>query len=93
MRHPFALELSELEAVNAGIEEELTDSEAEKISGGAVLTTLALGEEGGCDFTTMAVGEEGGGDPTTMAVGEEGGGDLTTLALGEEGGGCFPNIY
>lgn len=80
MQHPFALELSDLEALNAGIEEELTGSEAEKISGGSKLTTLALGEEGGSDITTLALCEEGGCD-------------VTTLAVGEEGGGCYTNVY
>ncbi len=76
MRHPFELELSELETINLKIQE-LNDQEAEKVSGG------------GCDITTMATKEEGGDDPTTMAFGEEGGG-VTTLALGGEKGGDFP---
>ncbi|MEG4797794.1 hypothetical protein QUA69_22220 [Microcoleus sp. LAD1_D1] len=73
MRHPFELEISDLEAVNFNIEEELTGEEATQVTGGLVLTTLALGEEGGRTWppiikrpikppilTTMALGEEGG---------------------------------
>lgn len=76
MRHPFDLELSELESVNFSVVEELTDEEAANIAGGTTFTTQALGEEGG-DVTTLALGEEGG--------------DVTTLALGEEGGD-FPKL-
>jgi hypothetical protein len=82
MRHPFDLDLAELEAVQANLQG-LTDAELETVAGGKGYTTMALGEEGG--HTTMALGEEGGG-PTTMALGEEGG--YTTLALAE-GGGAF----
>jgi hypothetical protein len=76
MRHPFELEISDLEAVNLNIEEELTDEQATKVTGG-LLTTQALGEEGGriwpptinppikqkppFFYTTLALGEEGGG--------------------------------
>ena len=73
MRHPFELEISDLEAVNFNIEEELTGEEATQVTGGLVLTTHALGEEGGSiwppiikppikppTLTTMALGEEGG---------------------------------
>jgi hypothetical protein len=91
MRHPFELELSDLEAVEFNVVEDLTDEEAANIGGGRRLTTQALGEEGG-EVTTLAVGEEGG-EVTTFAVGEEGGFNpgpkppiATTLALGEEGG-------
>ena len=72
MRHPFELEISDLEAVNLNIEEELTDEEATQVAGGLVFTTRGLGEEGGSIqlpiikppikppiFTTMALGEEG----------------------------------
>ena len=73
MRHPFELEISDLEAVNFNIEEELTGEEATQVAGGIVFTTRALGEEGGHiwppiiklpikppTLTTMALGEEGG---------------------------------
>jgi hypothetical protein len=93
MRHPFELELSDLEAVEFNVVEELTDEEAANIGGGRRITTQALGEEGG-EVTTLAVGEEGGG-VTTQALGEEGGvirppkpPFATTRALGEEGG-CY----
>jgi hypothetical protein len=69
MRHPFDLELSELEAVHANLQS-LTAAELATIAGGKLdATTHALGEEGG--HTTMALGEEGG--HTTKALGEEGG--------------------
>jgi hypothetical protein len=93
MRHPFELELCDLEAVEFNVVEELTDEEAANIGGGRKFTTQALGEEGG-EVTTLAVGEEGGG-VTTQALGEEGGvirppkpPFATTRALGEEGG-CY----
>ena len=74
MRHPFELDLSDLENVQLDVEQVLTPEEAEKVTGGLVATTLALGEEGGCVFppirpikppiyTTLAIGEEGGGLP------------------------------
>ncbi|AUS99897.1 hypothetical protein CLI64_05560 [Nostoc sp. CENA543] len=72
MKHPFDLNIADLEALNLETQE-LTDEEADQVTGGLkpIFTTLALGEEGG-DATTLALGEEGG--------------DFTTLALGEEGG-------
>jgi hypothetical protein len=79
MRHPFDLDLAELEAAHAALQG-LTQAELETVAGGKGYTTLALGEEGG--HTTLALGEEGG--YTTMALGEEGG--YTTLALAEGGG-------
>ena len=75
MRHPFDLEIADLQEIESRIEE-LTPEETETVTGGLTL------------ITTYVVGEEGGRNPikiTTMAVGEEGGG-FTTLALGEEGG-------
>ncbi|MEW5857534.1 MAG: hypothetical protein AB1861_09145 [Cyanobacteriota bacterium] len=68
MRHPFDLELSELEAVEFNLLEELTDEEAANLAGGSPMTTMAVGEEGGSDPTTMAVGEEGGNVMTTLAL-------------------------
>ncbi|NJR64384.1 MAG: hypothetical protein HC772_02125 [Leptolyngbyaceae cyanobacterium CRU_2_3] len=71
MRHPFELELSDLENVQLEVEQILTPEEAEKVTGGRAATTLALGEEGGIFppirpikppiYTTLAIGEEGGG--------------------------------
>ncbi|MBF2008042.1 MAG: hypothetical protein IGS49_22005 [Chlorogloeopsis fritschii C42_A2020_084] len=85
MRHPFDLDISELKSLNLDIED-ISNDEAEKVSGGADATTLALGEEGGGEVTTLALGEEGG-EMTTEALGEEGGGgQVSTKALGEEGG-------
>ena len=85
MRHPFELEIADLEIVEASQIRELTDEEIKNISGGHDdrVTTLALGEEGG-EVTTLALGEEGG-EVTTLALGEEGGG-FTTRAFFEEGG-------
>ncbi len=72
MYHPFALKLSQLEAIDLEIQD-ITNEEAKKVAGGASnSTTLALGEEGG-GVTTFALGEEGGA--TTQALGEEGGFD------------------
>jgi hypothetical protein len=59
MRHPFDLELAELEAIHANLQC-LTEAELATVSGGSLrATTMALGEEGG-QVTTMALGEEGG---------------------------------
>jgi bacteriocin-like protein len=71
MRHPFELEISDLETINFNVEE-LNDEETAKISGG--LLTRGLWEAGGCHrpikppikpikppiYTTLALGEEGG---------------------------------
>lgn len=88
MRHPFELEISELESINLKIQK-ISDEEAEKLAGGLLATTMATGEEGGGDPTTMATGEEGGIDFsfTSAAIGEEGG---STRAFCEEGGCFFP---
>ena len=72
MRHPFGLEISDLETVKSNFEEESANEEAAKVVGGIAIggrippypkppiyTTLAIGEEGG-DVTTLALGEEGG---------------------------------
>jgi hypothetical protein len=83
MRHPFELELSELEDLNLEAEE-VSDEDLEKVSGGLYLTTMMVGEEGG-RVTTKMVGEEGGWG-TTHALGEEGGCGVTTMMVGEEGG-------
>ncbi|MGQ4650564.1 hypothetical protein [Lyngbya aestuarii] len=90
MRHPFELEISELENLNLTLED-IADQDAEKVAGGSDVTTLAVGEEGG-EVTTLAIGEEGGDSVfTTLAIGEEGGDSIfTTLAIGEEGGDQFP---
>lgn len=75
MRHPFELELSDLEDVQLDVEQTLTTEESSEVTGGLTATTLALGEEGGCIYppikpirpikppiyTTLAIGEEGGG--------------------------------
>lgn len=74
MKHPFSLDITELESLSQEMKE-LSNEEIEKVSGG-VVTTQAVGEGGeNPTFTTMAVGEEGGGYPiaTTKVLGEEGG--------------------
>ena len=80
MRHPFELEIADIEIIEASQIQELTDEETQDISGGRSdkVTTLALGEEGG-GVTTLALGEEGGCFINPPIA--------TTLALGEEGGG------
>ncbi|MDJ0662585.1 MAG: hypothetical protein QNJ42_24335 [Crocosphaera sp.] len=70
-RHPFELELSELEAINLEIED-LTEEQAQEVTGGCPgMVTQVNDKEGGGRFTTLALGEEGG-DVTTLALGEEG---------------------
>jgi hypothetical protein len=81
MKHPFSLDITELELLAQGMTE-LRDEEIEKISGGSDVTTQAVGEEGGGgEMTTLAVGEEGGGEVTTQALGEEGGTDIKCLPI------------
>lgn len=64
MRHPFDLELSELEAVHAHLQG-LTEADLATIAGGTrPVITQALGEGGGFPVTTDALGEEGGGCTT-----------------------------
>ncbi|MDJ0616839.1 MAG: hypothetical protein QNJ63_08850 [Calothrix sp. MO_192.B10] len=77
MKHPFSLDITELESL-AWEMTQLSNEEAEKVSGGTDVTTQAVGEEGG-DTNPIA---------TTQAVGEEGGdtNPITTAAVGEEGG-------
>lgn len=75
MRHPFDLEISDLENVQLDLEQTLTNEAATKVTGGLVATTLALGEEGGCIFPPIK-------PPIKPPI-------YTTLALGEEGGYLF----
>ncbi len=44
MNHPFDLSPTELEAMDLDFREPLTDEEAAHIRGGAIFTTLAVGE-------------------------------------------------
>ncbi|MEG4585149.1 hypothetical protein QUA54_08000 [Microcoleus sp. MOSTC5] len=92
MDHPFDLDAAQLEAINFGFEETLSDALIDTIAGGI----------GGIIFTTLAMGEEGGSHPiqciSAPCPGNEGGGGvgftpppifdppMTTMALGEEGG-------
>ena len=73
MRHPFELEISDLETVNLNTEEELTGEEATQVTGGLVSTTRALGEEGGCIWPPIIKPPIKPPTVTTMALGEEGG--------------------
>jgi len=101
VRHPFDLELQDLE--NLGVdnqdlefEEAISSAEAEAIAGGRFATTRALGEEGGgMTPKPRRRPRPAAKKPidlpifTTMALGEEGGAmppEATTLAIGEEGG-------
>lgn len=74
MRHPFDLEIFNLENIQLNFET-LTNEDATKVAGGLVATTLALGEEGGCNFPPIK-------SPIKPPI-------YTTLALGEEGGCLF----
>ena len=98
MKHPFELEISDLEAIELDFLEPLTDESAEKITGGLQATT---------EYITANVGEaaeEGGGHVATThhitanvgEAAEEGGGghrattNYATVKEGEaaeEGGG------
>ena len=83
MNHPFALELSDLEAVDLDFEENLTDEAAAEVGGGYRWSPIIkdpryLGlpiKYPPTQVTTLALGEEGGSPPpyTTLALGEEGG--------------------
>ncbi|HAA26811.1 MAG TPA: hypothetical protein DCE56_02910 [Cyanobacteria bacterium UBA8553] len=84
MNHPFALELSDLEAVDLDFEENLTDEAAAEVAGGIL--------PGGCVVTGAYY--EGGGygwppivkDPVYPVRPKYPPYEVTTLALGEEGG-------
>ena len=92
MDHPFDLDAAQLEAINFGFEETLSDDALIDLIGGGI---------GGIIFTTLAMNEEGGGCPieciSAPCPGSEAGGGfppppffeppMTTMALGEEGGG------
>ena len=78
MRHPFELELSDLEAVEFNVVEDLTDEEAANIGGGRRLPTFYFGEDGS-EPTTFRFGEDGGPIPRPKPD------VFITLALGEEG--------
>jgi hypothetical protein len=95
MNHPFNLKLSELEIVDLSFEESIAIAEAEKVSGGWLVTTLALGEEGGiedppdclppikhppCDDLPI----DPPCKPPIFLPGKPP--EMTTMALGEEGG-------
>lgn len=81
MRHPFDLELGELEAIDLDFAEELTTEEAERVGGGLYATTMALGEEGGSGFPPLLNPPiDGKPKPTPIEP------IFTTLAIGEEGG-------
>jgi hypothetical protein len=92
MKHPFDLQLTEVESLNLEFQD-LSDEQAANITGGADFSTQAVGEEGGCfpsppslrdgTVTTMALGEEGGCFPSPPSLRD---GTVTTMALGEEGG-------
>ncbi len=97
MNHPFALDISDLEAVELDLEAEISDEEALQVGGGLSIYTDALHENGETpELTTLAVGEEGGDckpyplpcypikPPITKARWEDGG-PIFTKALWENG--------
>jgi hypothetical protein len=60
MRHPFDLELTELETIENRSVKQLTDEESATITGGNSLATMPSGQGGAGQLTTQALGEEGG---------------------------------
>ncbi|GAA6619420.1 hypothetical protein [Scytonema sp. NUACC26] len=95
MNHPFALDISDLEALELNFEENLSDEEANQVTGGLkIATTKAFGEEGGGEIVCISApcpGSEGGDDPRpkprpTKPQHPTKPPEVTTLALGEEGG-------
>jgi hypothetical protein len=58
MRHPFDLDLAELEVIHATMQP-LSEEDLAHIAGGRAASTMATGEEGGGP-TSMSTGEEGG---------------------------------
>jgi hypothetical protein len=97
MKHPFELNISELQAalnpqlVSPNVRDRSSAIDSADDSSTPIVTTLLVGEEGG--VITQSLGEDG--EVTTLAYGEEGGevtdpigevGGVTTLAYGEEGG-------
>lgn len=103
MIHPFALELSDLEAIDLDFEEHLTAEEADQVGGGLIAITQAIGETGGTLpdrwVWTKALYETGynpspkppiyqpSPHPSKPPFSEPP--EVTTLALGEEGGDYF----
>jgi hypothetical protein len=89
MRHPFDLDPRELEATDLDFEEELTAEEAERVGGGLVATTMALGEEGGSLYPSLPDYPSRPVDPIDTTPKPEPKPTepiYTTLAIGEEGG-------
>ncbi|NJO40923.1 MAG: hypothetical protein HC769_21860 [Cyanobacteria bacterium CRU_2_1] len=92
MRHPFDLDLAELNAIDLDFEECLTAEEAAQVGGGMVYTTMALGEEGGCfpyhPPKCRPISRPCPIDPpvTTLALGEEGGDPPISKIWLENGG-------
>ena len=84
MRHPFELELSELETINFAIQE-LADEASEQVAGGFATSDSPCEEGGSPKPSTRRRGEEGGGCPTTLKIGEQG--CSTTESTKETGGG------
>ncbi|MEA5556766.1 hypothetical protein [Nodularia spumigena] len=102
MKHPFDLEITELQSLNLEFQE-VTDKEAAEITGGLTFPfTFDLGANGGgfpnpspssfqipassFQIPPFTIGGNGGGGQATTLAVGEEGGDVTTLAVGEEGG-------
>ena len=69
MRHPFELQLSELETINFAIQE-LTDEFSEQVAGGGEVNTLALEENGDKPpIVSLALEENGDKPPTSEPYG------------------------
>ena len=84
MNHPFALELSELQAVDLEFEEPINFEDAARIDGGISpsdrVVTKALHETGGWNYPPIKPPIK---PPVTKPP------KVTTLALGEEGGSSY----
>lgn len=87
MKHPFELELGDLEAIDLEFEESLTLEETTQF-GGLTLTTLALGEEGGTRDYDPHSRPRLPKLPSKFPLDREPP-IYTTMALGEEGGGYY----
>ncbi|NJM65255.1 MAG: hypothetical protein HC851_06060 [Acaryochloris sp. RU_4_1] len=98
MRHPFDLNIDELQALNLDEVDSLTDEQSASIQGGVSQTLTAVGpnesgESGGNVSAALSIPPEGGSSygwpidfPKGFPYPHDDKPDATTLAIGEEGG-------